>query len=125
MVIEGIVVHGNRLGSRMGIPTANIAVGEGLDARDGVYAARVQVDGRTYEAMADLGCKPTVGGRRRQLETHLFGFAGDLYGRRLRVELLRFIRPERRFDSVEELFRQIEADRRAIRGGAEEASDRR
>lgn len=57
-------------------------------ARDGVYASRVEVDGRMYDAMSNLGYKPTVDGRRRLLETNIFGFEGDLYGRRLRVELL-------------------------------------
>lgn len=121
MVIEGIVVHGNSLGGRMGFPTANIDVEAGLALRDGVYASRVEVDGRSYDAMSNLGYKPTVDGRRRLLETNLFGFDGDLYGCRLRVELLRFIRPERRFGSVEELFVQIEADRRAICSGGGEA----
>lgn len=120
MVIEGIVVHGKSLGSRMGFPTANIEVDAGLELRDGVYASRAEVDGRIYDAMSNLGCNPTVDGRCRLLETNLFGFDGDLYGRRLRVELLRFIRPERRFGSVEELFAQIEADRCAICGGAGE-----
>lgn len=123
MVIEGIVVHGNSLGGRRGFPTANIEVDEALEARNGVYSSRAEVDGRIYEGMSNLGCKPTVDGRRRLLETNLFDFEGDLYGRRLRVELLRFLRPERRFDSLEELFRQIEADRRAIRGGAGEPVD--
>ena len=94
MIIEGIVVHGNSLGGRMGFPTANIEADASLDARDGVYASRVEVDGRMYDAMSNLGYKPTVDGRRRLLETNIFGFEGDLYGRRLRVELLRFIRPE-------------------------------
>ena len=94
-----------------------------LDARDGVYASRVEVDGRMYDAMSNLGYKPTVDGRRRLLETNIFGFEGDLYGRRLRVELLRFIRPERRFGSVEELFRQIGDDRREVCGGGGEPLD--
>ena len=76
----------------MGFPTANIEADASLDARDGVYASRVEVDGRMYDAMSNLGYKPTVDGRRRLLETNIFGFEGDLYGRRLRVELLRFIR---------------------------------
>ena len=113
-LIEGVVVRGNRLGGRMGIPTANIEVEETLALRDGVYASRVTIDGQTYNAMSDLGHKPTVGGRRRLLETNLFDFKGDLYGRFLQVELLWYVRPERRFDSVEELFRQIEDDRRSI-----------
>ena len=125
MIIEGIVVHGNSLGGRMGFPTANIEADASLDARDGVYASRVEVDGRMYDAMSNLGYKPTVDGRRRLLETNIFGFEGDLYGRRLRVELLRFIRPERRFGSVEELFRQIGDDRREVCGGGGEPLDPR
>ena len=74
---------------------------------------------------SNLGYKPTVDGRRRLLETNIFGFEGDLYGRRLRVELLRFIRPERRFGSVEELFRQIGDDRREVCGGGGEPLDPR
>ena len=89
----------------MGFPTANIEVDEKLDARDGVYASRVELDGRVYDAMSNLGRKPTVGGGRRLLETNLFDFDGDLYGRRLRVELV---------------FSQIEADRREICGGKED-----
>ena len=115
MIIEGIVVHGNSLGGRMGFPTANIEADAALDARDGVYASRVEVDGRMYDAMSNLGYKPTVDGRRRLLETNIFGFEGDLYGRRLRVELLRFIRPERRFGSVEELGRPPRGLRRRRR----------
>ena len=62
MIIEGIVVHGNSLGGRMGFPTANIEADAALDARDGVYASRVEVDGRMYDAMSNLGYKPTVDG---------------------------------------------------------------
>lgn len=68
--------------------------------------------------------RPSTAGR-RLLETNIFGFEGDLYGRRLRVELLRFIRPERRFGSVEELFRQIGDDRREVCGGGGEPLDPR
>ena len=73
----------------MGFPTANIEADASLDARDGVYASRVEVDGRMYDAMSNLGYKPTVDGRRRLLETNIIGVEGDLYGRRLRVALLR------------------------------------
>jgi len=96
----------------MGFPTANIEADAALDARDGVYASRVEVDGRMYDAMSNLGYKPTVDGRRRLLETNIFGFEGDLYGRRLRVELLRFIRPERRVGPGGGQVRPPEAGRR-------------
>ncbi len=115
MIIRGKVVGGNKIGRRLGFPTANIAVDETLEARDGVYAARVRIDGKTYGAMASLGRKPTVGGDgRRVLETNIFDFSQDIYDRQIEVELLDFIRPERRFDSLDELSRQIALDKEYI-----------
>lgn len=110
MTIEAEVIYGNQLGRTMGFPTANMAVDESVWLRNGVYESRVEIDGVTYRAMSNLGYKPSVGGGRRLLETNIFGFSGDLYGRVLRVELLRFIRPECKFESVEALFRQIDRD---------------
>ena len=113
-VIEGAVRHGRQLGRELGFPTANLDVADDLALEDGVYRARVAVDGRTYDAMSNLGCNPSVGGAERRLETHLLGFGGDLYGRRLRVELFERIRGERRFASVEELREQIARDKTHI-----------
>ena len=96
-VIRGVVEHGRRLGRELGFPTANLAVDEGLEAADGVYASVVE-----------------VGGAPRHLETHLFGFEGSLYGREVRVVLLRKVRDERRFDTVEELREQIARDKEQI-----------
>ena len=112
VVIEGTVVHGRQLGRRLGFPTANLAVPDVLEARDGVYLSEAEVDGQLYGAMSNLGRNPSVGGTERRLESYLFGFEGELYGRRLRIRLLRRLREERKFASVEELQRQIEADRR-------------
>ena len=95
-VIEGIVQHGQALGRRLGFPTANLPVDGRTTAPDAVYAARAEVDGTIYRAMANLGCNPSVGGVPRRLEVHLFGFDAPLYGKRLRVGLLRRIRGERR-----------------------------
>ncbi len=114
VIIEGIVAHGRRLGRELGFPTANLPAGADAPAEDGVYASEAEVDGVRYRAMSNLGSNPSVGGRERRLETHLFGFEGSLYGRRLRVRLLRKIRDERRFDSVEELRAQIEKDKEHI-----------
>ncbi len=114
VVIAGIVQPGRRLGRELGFPTANIGVAESLDAEDGVYASRAEVDGRWYAAMSNLGTNPSVGITGRRLETHIFDFEGSLYGRMLRVELLDRIREERRFGSVEELKAQIEEDRKII-----------
>ena len=112
VVIEGTVVHGRQLGRRLGFPTANLAVPDALEARDGVYLSEAEVDGQLYGAMSNLGRNPSVGGTERRLESNLFGFEGELYGRQLRIRLLRRLREERKFASVEELQRQIEADRR-------------
>ena len=112
--VEGVVGHGRRLGRELGFPTANLAVGANLGLEDGVYRSRAEVAGRWYNAMSNLGRNPSVGDTERRLETHLFGFSGELYGRRLRVELLERIRGERRFDPVGELQAQIARDRDEI-----------
>mgnify|MGYP002285384189 FL=1 len=113
-VIEGCVEHGRRLGRELGFPTANLSVPDDLALDDGVYRSRVEVAGRRYDAMSNLGRNPSVGGTERRLETHIFGFTGELYGCRLRVELLQRIRGERKFASVEELRSRIEQDREEI-----------
>lgn len=116
VVIEGVVEHGRRLGRELGFPTANLPVPDEVGAADGVYRSRAEVDGVRYDAMSNLGRNPSVGGTQRRLETHLFGFEGSLYGRRLRVELLEKIRDERTFSSVEALREQIARDRDRILG---------
>ena len=113
--IEGVVGHGRQLGRQLGFPTANLLVDEALSAEDGVYASQAEVGGVWYDAMSNLGTNPSVGGRVRRLETHLFDFEGSLYGCRLRVELLHKVRDERRFASVDELRAQIEKDCTTIR----------
>ena len=112
--IRGVVEHGRRLGRELGFPTANLAVDEALAAEDGVYASLVEVGGVCYRAMSNLGRNPSVGGQPRHLETHLFGFEGSLYGREVRVVLLRKVRDERRFDTVGELRAQIARDKEQI-----------
>lgn len=113
-VIEGIVGHGRKLGRELGFPTANLAVPAEMAAADGVYRSLAEVGGATYTAMSNLGRNPSVGGTERRLETHLFGFAGSLYGCRLRVLLLEKIRDEMTFASVEALREQLVRDRDRI-----------
>jgi len=112
--IEGRVRRGDARGRTIGFPTANLAVGHRLLPPLGVYAVRVAVlgpDGETgYDGVANLGRRPTFGGETVRLEVHLFDFTGDLYGRRLRVDFVDRVRPERRFDGLESLKAQIEAD---------------
>lgn len=114
-VVEGVVVGGNRLGRKLGFPTANIAIDDSLEVENGVYSSKVFVEGEEYVAMTNVGVRPSVDGSRRLLETHLFGFEGLLYGLKLRVELYDKIRDEKKFGSVEELREQIEKDSNKIK----------
>lgn len=110
--LAGVVTRGQQLARQMGFPTANVAVA-GLELPPlGVYAARARVDGRDHRAVLNLGLRPTVdsGETVPRLEVHLFDFEGDLYGKELEVELVRMIRPEKRFTSVEALSEQIARD---------------
>jgi len=111
--LSGTVVPGRHIGSHELVPTVNLAAGPGrvLPPR-GVCASRTYLpDGSAYASVTNVGVRPTVGGDGSlSVETHLIGYEGNLYGAELRVELLRFLRGERRFDSVEALRRQIERD---------------
>ena len=115
LVIEGIVIGGNRLGRKLGFPTANIAIDDTFDIENGVYCSKVFVGDKEYSAMTNVGVRPSVDGSKRLLETHLFGFQGLLYGLKLRVELYEKIRDEKKFSSVEELRKQIASDAEKIK----------
>lgn len=110
--IQGKVVHGAELGRTIGFPTINQTYEEGqLVPKYGVYASRVTIDGKTFSAVTNIGVKPSVGYEGSPIaETHIIGFSGDLYGKTVETELHGFIRPERKFDSVEELKMQIAED---------------
>ncbi len=106
--LSGAVVHGQGLGHTMGIPTANLAVSEKLALPPrGVYACRAHILGRTYSAVTNIGTRPTVGGTHVTVEPWLLDFAGDIYGERLTLEFLRFLRPEQKFDSLDALKAEI------------------
>ncbi|MDR0883088.1 MAG: riboflavin biosynthesis protein RibF [Oscillospiraceae bacterium] len=105
------VAHGDARGRTLGYPTANQFFPEGfLIPRRGVYASRVTLAGTVYPAMTNIGLRPTYASPVPLSETHLFGFSGDLYGQKLPVELLAFIRDERAFASAEELTKQLTSD---------------
>lgn len=114
--LVGRVVAGRRRGVALGFPTANVHVRAGLHPPDGVYAVRVEIDGRpacaalTRDGVANIGRNPTFGENARTLEAHLFDFDGDLYGRRCRVALVERLRGEIAFPSVEALVAQIRRD---------------
>jgi len=105
--LSGTVIEGRKLGRGLGFPTANLRLGERQTPRDGVWA--VKVDG-VRKGVANLGTRPTVDGGERLLEVHLLDFSGDLYGKELRVRFEKFLRPERKFGSLEELREQIGRD---------------
>ncbi len=107
-IFTGKVVHGQRLGSRLGFPTANLRLPEGLMVpKFGVYACRCLVDGVSYPAVTNVGMRPTVKGRDITVEPWILDYAGDLYGREITLEFCRFLREERKFDSLEDLKAEI------------------
>lgn len=117
--IEGAVELGDQRGRTIGFPTANVDLGEHLRPRFGVYAVRALVDGQESQGwrdgVANLGKRPTFGKLKENFEVHLFDFAGDLYGRVLRVAMVDFIRPEMKFAGLDQLKAQIAADGEAAR----------
>jgi len=112
--IDGRVEHGAARGRTIGFPTANVMLADYLRPAAGVYAVRVGlergVETEWHDGVANIGTRPTVGGTDLRLEAHLFDFSGDLYGSHVRVALLDFLRPERKFANFDELKQQIAAD---------------
>lgn len=110
--VSGIVAHGKKLGRRLGMPTVNLLPErEKLLPPYGVYFSEVSVGERVYKGITNIGCKPTVNDEKQTgVETYLYDFAQDIYGREITVRLFSFLRPERKFASVEELKKQMAAD---------------
>ena len=107
-IISGTVVHGRQLGRTLGIPTANLLPAQGLLLpKFGVYAALARFDGICRPAVVNIGSRPTVEGHRVTVEPWILDFEGDLYGQHLELSLCRFLRPEKKFDSLEELKQAI------------------
>ena len=111
--LTGRVIQGNRLGRTIGFPTANIEIACHYSSTNGVYAARVRLDdGREFQAMANLGHRPTVTDcGALWLEANLFDFDEEIYGRTIEVNLVQKIRDERRFESIEALRQQLTKDK--------------
>jgi len=106
----GVVVEGDRMGRRLGFPTANLAVHPLKVLPPGVFAVEAEGAFGRYKGVANVGTRPTLGGEERRLEVHLLGFAGELYGEEVRVRFLKRLREERRFPSLEALRAQIAED---------------
>ncbi len=107
-VLTGEVVTGRKIGRTIGIPTANLIIPEDVvQLRHGVYACKAVVEEKTFLAVTNVGNRPTVGGHRVTVEPWLLNFEGDLYGKMLTLEFYRFLRPEKKFASLEELREEI------------------
>jgi riboflavin kinase/FMN adenylyltransferase len=123
--LHGEVVKGDKRGAELGFPTANLDTDreQALPA-DGVYTSRAFIDNQAYPAMTNIGTSPTFGGGKRLVEVYLLDYRGDLYGRELAVEIIEHLRGEKKFDTPEELKKQIAEDVKRgksalkIRGGS-------
>jgi riboflavin kinase / FMN adenylyltransferase len=110
--ILGTVVRGDNLGKKIGFPTANLSAHNEQFPPNGVYFAEAKLDGIIYPGVVNLGCRPTVvtGRSERILEIHFFDFERDIYRKDLELRFIRYLRPEKKFEIVEALVRQIDLD---------------
>jgi riboflavin kinase/FMN adenylyltransferase len=108
--VLGEVIHGRKLGRSINYPTANIRLDEDCGLRHGIYAVRIQFEGVSRDGVASFGRRPTFDNGAPLLEVFVFDFDGDLYGRLVEVTFVGYIRDEAKFDSVEALVRQMDAD---------------
>lgn len=108
--LSGVVLHGQKRGTEIGFPTANLDLGEYLRPPHGVYVVQTKIGDQRYPAIANIGTRPTIGQHAPTLEVHVFDYEGILYGHRIEASLLHFLRSEERFSSLEALRQQIMLD---------------
>ena len=121
--VSGKVIHGDKRGRELGYPTANMRLDPDCGLKHGIYAVRVGVGERRYDGVASFGRRPMFDQGTVLLEVFLFDFAGDLYGEMIDVAFLEWIRPERTFDSVEDLVRRMNEDAQLARAALAAAPD--
>ena len=115
-VIEGEIIHGKANGRKMGYPTANISLKDQIiKPKNGIYASRVIIDGKKYFGATNVGMNPTVNGKYLSIETNILDFDEDIYGKRVRIEFLEKIRDEKKFESLDELKKQLDLDTGFVR----------
>ncbi|TFF37954.1 bifunctional riboflavin kinase/FAD synthetase [Mucilaginibacter psychrotolerans] len=114
--ITGKVIRGDQLGRQLGYPTANLMLEEQykLIPSDGIYAVRVNVEGKDYNGMAYIGHRPTVNGMTRNIEVNIFDFNQEIYNKQLRMEFLHFVRHDIHFASLDELVVQLGKDKEDV-----------
>ena len=112
-MLNGTIVNGKKLGGKIGFPTANLDIKEPykLIPKTGVYIIKTIIDAVLYTGMMNIGFNPTVKGKCQTIEAHLFDFNKDLYGRKVTIELLFFLREEQKFNSIEDLIIQLNLDK--------------
>ena len=115
--LKGIIVKGKQRGRSIGYPTANILIDNKwkLLPTDGSYAVWAEVDGQKYKAMMNIGFNPTFPPEKRTVEVHILDFNEDIYGKEMRVSVVRKLRNEKKFDSVGELKKTLEIDENKVR----------
>jgi riboflavin kinase/FMN adenylyltransferase len=114
--LNGTIARGAQRGRRLGVPTANLAVwAEHAVPANGIYACRAHVGGATYNAVANIGTRPTFDNGLRTIEAHLLDFDGDLYGQPMALDMVEYQRPEFKYDSMDALVLQIKEDIRLAR----------
>jgi len=109
-LIKGQVIAGDKRGREIGFPTANLEVNDFLKIKFGVYAVNVDIDGDLYNGIANYGIRPTFKGKKLLLETYIFDFSKDIYGKDIVVSFIEFIREEKKFEGVDLLKKQIDMD---------------
>ncbi|BBB31867.1 riboflavin kinase / FMN adenylyltransferase [Thermotomaculum hydrothermale] len=108
--LEGIVIHGEQRGRKIGFPTANIITENELVPRLGVYASYTKLNSINYPSITNIGYKPTFGSEKIIVETYIFDFDREIYGELIEVKFVDFIRPEKKFSGVDELVKEIKAN---------------
>ncbi len=113
--LRSTVIHGDKRGRDLGYPTANLSLSPDITLAFGIYAVRLTTATGTHDAVASYGRRPTFDNGRALLEVHVFDFSGDLYGQEVEVAFHGYLRPELKFDGIEALIRQMDADSAAAR----------
>ncbi len=108
--MTGKIIEGDKRARKINFPTANIIPGEHIHPRKGVYCVEVNLNNKKYLGISNFGERPTVDGSKLLLETHIFNFNREIYGKDLTVQFLTFIRPEQKFVNFDELTKQIKKD---------------
>ena len=115
--LSGTIVKGDKIGRKIGFPTANLYIEEKykLKPQNGVYLVQCHWDNQKYFGMMNVGKRPTISGKETQIETYFFDFDGDLYGKKLNINLLEKIRDEQKYDSLGSLGNQLSIDQKSCR----------